>query len=301
MGPITEKRIEMERLTGRHKICRHWWGRFQWEDMDWLERLIEKTLRAVGLYKIGFGNLFDFRIEKVEIGFANLPEAFDGLRLLWLSDFHIEPLDGLAEALVEAVQPLQYDIAILGGDWAFCYDLNDTAVERMKIIAEPLLARGPVYGILGNHDRYEMGRILQQWGVQMMVNEHTLLGRDGQTICLAAVDDCHYYEGDDLAVAAKGIDSGLFKILLSHSPEIIHKTRPFAFDLCLCGHTHGGQVCLPGGFPPVICASVGRRFARGLWHHHGMTGYTSRGIGVSGIPVRFFCPPEITLLTLRRK
>ncbi len=301
MGPISKNRMEMERLTGRHKICRYWWGRFQWEDMEWLERLIEKVLRVTGLYQIGFGNLFDFCVEPVEIGFANLPAAFDGLRLLWLSDFHIEPLDGLAEALVEAVRPLQYDIAILGGDCGFCYDLTDTAVERMKVIAGPLLARGPVYGILGNHDRYEMGRILQQWGVKMLVNEHTRLERNGQAIILAGIDDCHYYDGDDLAAAAKGIDRGLFQILLSHSPEIIHKTRPYDFDLCLCGHTHGGQVCLPGGFPPVICASVGRRFARGLWQRHGMIGYTSRGVGVSGIPVRFYCPPEITLITLRHK
>lgn len=301
MGPISENRIQIERQTGRHKICRHRWGRFHWEDMEWLERLVEKGLRAVGLYRIGFKNLFDFRIEQVEISFANLPEAFDGLRLLWLSDFHIEPLDGLAEALIEAIRPLSYDIAILGGDFAFYYDLNDTAVNRMKIITQSLLARTPVYGILGNHDRYEMGRILEGWGVHILVNEHTRLQRDGQAICLAGVDDCHYYDGDDLAAAAEGIEDGMFTILLSHSPEIIHKTRPFDFNLCLCGHTHGGQVCLPNGFPPVICASVGRRFARGLWQHHGMTGYTSRGIGVSGIPVRFFCPPEITVLTLRRK
>lgn len=301
MRPISEKRKQVEHETGRHKVCRGWRGRLHWENLEWLERQVEKALRLCGLYQRGFGNLFDLRIERIELSFPNLPPAFDGLRLLWLSDFHIEPLDGLAEALLEHIRPLQYDIAILGGDFAFHYDLTDTAIRRTRQIAEPLLSRTPVYGILGNHDRYEMGRLLEQWGICMMVNEHAFLEKDGQAICLIGIDDCHYYLSDDLAAATEGIDGRTFKILLSHSPEIIKKTPPFGFDLCICGHTHGGQVCLPGGFPLVTCASVRRRFAKGLWQYHGMTGFTSRGIGASGIPVRFFCPPEITLLTLKRK
>lgn len=301
MRAISEKRKQIERETGRHKVCRGWRGKLHWENLEWIERRVETALKFCGLYRPGFRNLFDFRIEQVELPFPNLPAAFDGLRLLWLSDFHIEPLEGLTEALLERINPLQYDIAILGGDFPFHYDHTDIAVDRARQITRALLARTPVYGILGNHDRYEMGRLLEQWGVRMMVNEYTRLERDGQAICLIGIDDCHYYLSDDLAAASEGTGDDTFRILLSHSPEIIKKTRPFGFDLCISGHTHGGQVCLPGGFPPVTCASIRRRFSKGLWNHHGMTGYTSRGVGASGIPVRFFCPPEITLLTLNRK
>ncbi len=301
MGPISGNRVEIEQKTGKYKLRRPGFAGLTWEDMERLERLVEKGLRLSGLYRIGFQNLFDLRIERVEIAFERLPEAFDGLRVLWLSDFHIEPLEGLPEALIKAVEPLDFDIAVLGGDCAFHYDLTEKAVEQMWKIAKPLLKRVLVYGILGNHDRYEMGRILENWGVQMLVNEYCRLERDGQCVYLAGVDDCHYYRGDDLEAALAGIPNDCFKILLSHSPEIVNKTDGYLFDLCLCGHTHGGQVCLPNGFPPVTCSSVSRRFAKGLWKKGGMIGYTSRGLGVSGISVRFFCPPEITLLTLRKK
>jgi hypothetical protein len=301
MGPISEKRREIEQKTGRYKLRRPGFAGLTWEDMEWVERLVEKGLQAVGLYSVGFKNLYDLRIERLELEFERLPEAFDGIRLLWLSDFHIEPLEGFPEVLWRVVEPLTFDIAVLGGDCAFHYDLTEKAVKEMRKIVEPLLGRACVYGILGNHDRYEMGRILEEWGVRMLVNENERMERDGQFIYLAGVDDCHYYEGDDLAGASEGIPNGSFSVLFSHSPEIIHKTDGVLFDMCLCGHTHGGQVCLPNGFPPVICSSVSRRFAKGLWKKGGMVGYTSRGIGVSGIPVRFFCPPEITLLTFRKK
>jgi len=300
MGPISKTREEIERKTGKYKLRRSGFAGLTWEDMEQLERLVEKGLRLSGLYKIGFRNLFELRIERVEITFERLPDAFDGLRVLWLSDFHIEPLEGLPETIIKALKPIGYDIAVLGGDCAFHYDLTEKAVEQMRKIAEPLLKRVPVYGILGNHDRYEMGRIMENWGVRMLVNEHCRIERDGQTLYLVGVDDCHYYKGDDLDAASR-IPDDCFKILLSHSPEIINKTDRYMFDLCLCGHTHGGQVCLPNGFPPVICSSVSRRFAKGLWKKGEMVGYTSRGLGVSGIAVRFFCPPEITLLTLRKK
>ncbi len=299
MRPISEKRIELERQTGKHKLRGGWKGLFRWEDMDWLERQIEKGLRFCGFYRLGFRNLFDFCVEEAELSFPNLPDAFDGLRLLWVSDFHIEPLDGLAESLVESLRPIRYDIAVLGGDYAFHYDLTEIAVERTRQITETLLSRGAVYGLLGNHDRYEMGLLLEAWGVRMLVNEEAVLEKDGQTLSLVGIDDCHYYKSDDLAAAVAGLDGDPFRILLSHSPEIINKALPCRIDLCVCGHTHGGQVCLPGGYPPVVCASVPRRYAKGLWRHNGMTGYTSRGIGASGIPVRFCCRPEITLLNLR--
>lgn len=300
MREISEQRRKVEKEAHRHVVLRGWRGKIHWENFKRLERQIENGLKLVGLYKLGFDNLFDFQIENIEIPFKNLPEAFDGFRLLWLSDFHIDPLDGLAEAIVEKMENIQYDIAIFGGDYSFAYELSDIAVKHMQSILKPLLERNPVYGILGNHDSYEIGHIFEQQGVNMLLNENMVVEKDGERLFLVGIDDCHYFQSDDLNEACENIDDGNFRILLSHSPEIIKKTRRFHFNLCLCGHTHGGQVCLPGGFPLVTCASVRRHFTKGLWHHHGMIGYTSQGVGASGIPVRFFCPPEITVITLKR-
>ena len=89
-------------------------------------------------------------------------------------------------------------------------------------------------------------------------------------------------------------------ILLSHTPEIYRQAAHADFDLLLCGHTHGGQVCLPGSIPLTLDSELPRRFGAGLWQYHTMVGYTSAGAGSSIVAVRFNCPPEITLHTLRR-
>ena len=91
-----------------------------------------------------------------------------------------------------------------------------------------------------------------------------------------------------------------FSILLSHTPEIYDRAAGAGFDLMLSGHTHGGQLCLPGGIPIRLEAKLPRSMAAGLWRHGEMVGYTTRGVGTSLLPVRLNCPPEITLHALRR-
>ena len=89
-------------------------------------------------------------------------------------------------------------------------------------------------------------------------------------------------------------------MLLSHTPELYRQAAHAGFDLMLCGHTHGGQICLPGGVPVLTNADCPRRYCAGRWRHHRMHGYTSRGTGVSMVDVRLNCPPEVTLHRLRR-
>jgi predicted MPP superfamily phosphohydrolase len=88
--------------------------------------------------------------------------------------------------------------------------------------------------------------------------------------------------------------------MICHSPEQYPKVESAGFDLYLTGHTHGGQVCLPGGHILVKGASVPRKILKGKWRYHSMTGYTSRGVGSTSLPVRFFCPPEMTFITLKK-
>ena len=91
------------------------------------------------------------------------------------------------------------------------------------------------------------------------------------------------------------------KIALVHSPEVAHLAAPAGYALYLCGHTHAGQICLPGGQPIITNSALRWRHARGLWRRGDMLGYTSPGAGTSGLPVRYFTRGEVTVLTLRRK
>jgi predicted MPP superfamily phosphohydrolase len=142
---------------------------------------------------------------------------------------------------------------------------------------------------------------MEAMGYRLLLNECTAIRRDHATIYLAGIDDPHFYRLDDLCRAANAIPAGAVSILLSHTPEPYQRAAHAVFDLMLCGHTHGGQLCLPFGVPVLTYAASPRRFARGAWHHQALTGYTSTGSGTSLVDVRLNCPPEVTLHRLLRQ
>ena len=136
-------------------------------------------------------------------------------------------------------------------------------------------------------------------GIRMLLNESEHIERGGQRFYLAGVDDAHFYRADNLEKATAGIPANEFSILLSHTPEIYQQAAHADFDLLLSGHTHGGQICLPGGIPITIASVLPRSMGSGRWQYKNMIGYTSVGAGSPVVPVRFNCPPEITLHHLR--
>jgi predicted MPP superfamily phosphohydrolase len=155
--------------------------------------------------------------------------------------------------------------------------------------------KGPVYGVLGNHDTIAMVPGLEAMGIRMLLNEKDVLERGRQRIHLAGIDDAHFYQVDNIEKAAAGNPHNEFAILISHTPEIYRHAAHAGFDVLISGHTHGGQICLPGGTPLTLDSNLPRRMGSGSWKYHDMIGYTSRGAGSSVVPVRFNCPPEITL------
>jgi predicted MPP superfamily phosphohydrolase len=156
-------------------------------------------------------------------------------------------------------------------------------------------------GILGNHDFLEIVPTLERLGLRMLLNERVSIVRGSAEIVVAGVDDPHFYGTHDLARALGSVGKDRsFTVLLAHSPEIVADAEKMGVGLYLCGHTHGGQICLPGGLPIIANASCGFRFNSGAWSSGRMRGYTSRGTGFSTAAARFFCPPEIALHTLTR-
>jgi uncharacterized protein len=132
-------------------------------------------------------------------------------------------------------------------------------------------------------------------GIRMLLNECDTIVRDDQRIYLAGIDDAHYYRVDNIEKAASTIPHDDFSILLSHTPEIYRQAAHAGFSLLLGGHTHGGQICLPGSIPLTLDSTLPRYLGSGPWKYHDMSGYTSVGAGSCVVAVRLNCPPEITL------
>lgn len=269
--------------------------------MPWIAKLFKFLVRSMHLRSRGYRNALDIRVEEVDFEFDNLPAAFDGTRILFVTDPHIDAFEELTDKVLRLTDTLEYDICILGGDYNFGYrQESGMASLRMQQLAKGLVKRSRVFGVLGNHDRYGMGQLLEKCGVKMLVNDNVSIENNGEKIYIVGLDDCHYYRSEDIQTAQKGIDDDQFKIMLCHSPEMYHQAAQAGYSLYLAGHTHGGQVCLPGRIALVTCATAPRKILKGRWQYQQMEGYTSRGAGASGVAVRFFCPPEVTLITLRK-
>ncbi|MCU7810440.1 MAG: metallophosphoesterase family protein [Candidatus Thiodiazotropha sp. (ex Notomyrtea botanica)] len=260
--------------------------------------LMRNVLKATGFYWRGRGNTLKFKVTNNTILLPHLPPAFDGFTLLHLSDLHADMYPPAIQALIDRIDGMTYDAVVLTGDYrAWTFGEFEQSMDGMRSLCGGL--KGPVYGVLGNHDTIRMVPELEAMGIQMLLNESVPLQREDQQIHLAGIDDAHYYRVDNIEKAAVEIPTESVSILLSHTPEIFRQAAHAGFDLFFCGHTHGGQICLPGGFPLTLDARCPRRLGSGAWRHGEMQGYTSAGAGTSIVEVRINCPPEITLHTLK--
>ena len=294
-----EQRLKTEReheaqLFGQGTIF------FNLENAPFLPLIIKVALQMTGLYGRARKNADRVLIRRNEIVSSRLPEKFDGFTILHISDLHADISVGAMRYLLGLVGDLNYDICVLTGDYrGRTYGPFDKSLEHVDALRARL--RHPFYGILGNHDTIRMAPALEAMGIRMLFNECEIITRGDQTIHLAGIDDAHFYRADDIEKAAADIPREAFSILLAHTPESYRQAADAGFDLMLSGHTHGGQLCLPGGFAIKLEARLPRSMGAGAWRYGDMAGYTSVGAGTSLLPVRLNCPPEITLHTLRCK
>lgn len=264
--------------------------------------LAHAFFRMTGLWNRGKRNALDVKIKPVEFSFSNLPEYFDETRILFISDLHISGLENLSEKICDLVETIDYDFAILGGD--YCHGVgNDIEIvkERISPLINILLRKSNVYAVLGNHDTLEVADFLDSLGAKTLINESVTIKNDCDSISLVGLDDCHFYGTDNFELGEEEIQEDDFKILICHSPEIFEQAAKKGYDLYLAGHTHGGQICLPGEIAVITNAEVPRAMIKGKWQHRQLQGYTSLGAGVAKTPLRFNCPAEICLITLKRQ
>lgn len=243
-------------------------------------------------------------VEKRVVALKGLPDAFEGFKICQITDVHHSLFISLdfVRCVVEMANGLKPDLMVLTGDY-----VDDSPKYIVPAVTALSRLQSPygVLSILGNHDHMagaELTKeVLRKCSVPVITNSHRLIEKAGKTICVAGVDDL--LEGaQDLKAALEGVPVDIPRILLSHNPDYA-ETMPKneRVDLVLAGHTHGGQIRLPFSIAPVTMSRYGQKYTGGLVKLAHTQVYVSRGIGVVGLPIRFNCPPEITLITLTKE
>jgi len=271
------------------------------EDAVYYHLIMRSVLKALLIYERGKRNALDIQKREVSFHCSDLPPAFDGYKILFLTDLHLDGLEGLTEKAAEIIRQTPVDMCILGGDFRMkTYGPFDAALYQMSLLLPEIRATDGILGVLGNHDCPEIVGVLRDLGVTFLVNDSVPVERSGQCIWIVGADDCHYFKAHDLKSAYDRLPLQTFTILVSHSNEIYIDAVKYRPNVFLCGHTHGGQILIPPLGPIFTHSKAPRRFSSGRWDYAGMPGYTSVGVGVSGVPVRFNCRGEVTVITLRR-
>ena len=242
------------------------------------------------------------RRAEVPVGVPGLSSGWRGARIAFLTDLHVGRLVDLdyVRKVVRMTNEAAPDIVLLGGDYV---SRRDAITPELSEALSSLEGPHGRFAVLGNHDSWTdaaaVTDMLNAAGIALLQNAHTVLRRGDADLCIAGVDDL-WTGQPDLSTALDGCPTEAPRLLLCHNPDYAEQMphKPHV-DLLLCGHTHGGQVNLPLIGRPRLPIRH-KQYAAGLASGPACPVYTSVGLGETGIPVRFNCRPELTVLTLRR-
>lgn len=252
-------------------------------------------LKVLGLFSLGKQQAKKINIKE---NFVKSPKLGEGtVSILHLSDLHLDEWPHEFEKILWSLKECgEYNFCVITGDLATGWPLQNKDLEAIKALISAI--KTPIFYVLGNHDSYHMVDFLEAQGVCVLTNQIHEFIKGAELpfdLDLIGTDDPHYFfQRDALRILQEGRPEK-FQIALVHTPELYDIAQKNHIDLYLCGHTHGGQIALPGGFAPMRRVYRGKRFYRGAWEYKGMKGYTSSGLGTSSLPVRFFTGAEMTL------
>jgi len=259
------------------------------------------ALGAAGLAGAAYATAYEPRrprLERLSLRFPNLPPALDGLRIGQLSDLHLGhrySAENTRWAVAQMCDEAPELLALTGDLVSYTRNIAD-----LPGLLAPLRAPLGIYAVPGNHDHWEglpeIAAALRPLGVEFLVNASRRLRWRGAELTLAGVDDA--WDGDmDMAAALAGAPAGGFTLLLCHMPDLADEAARRGVDLQLSGHTHGGHIRMPW-LGSLVLPRYGWRYPVGHFHVGRTQLYVSRGVG--GMPLRLGCPPEATVITLRR-
>ncbi|MDO8588692.1 MAG: metallophosphoesterase [Armatimonadota bacterium] len=285
-------------------------------------------IEAMGAAAVGacaYGMLYEaYRVRLTELVFTydDLPPEFDGFSILQLGDLHLKKenrlqklcISKLERKILNCISGRQVDLIAITGDAEL---RGEQGFQAMRGLLDSVQARHGAIFIPGNgeYQDYDIDTLLatlDSWGVKTLRNGFCAIERDGAAISVIGVDD-PFTRHSDVEAAMAGAPAGGFKIMLAHSPSIAREAIKHRVQLVISGHTHGGQIRLPfvgalythlgKGSPELdIGLYEGRRLAGRTGLDPGNTKvFVTRGVGLSEFYIRFLCPPEIALITLRRR
>jgi len=277
----------------------------------WGAALGAGALAALG-YALGV-EPYAVQTVRLTLRLPRLPVAFDGYTILQVSDLHMSRMgrrEKIVRSLFDEIGPV--DLVAVTGDLVH----TQRGIVPFLELAQSFQARDGAYAIFGNSEHkngvrpYAFAKTLADNTIHPLLNSHVLLSRGDAQIALAGVDD-PVNDLDRLRDALHHIPEGMCTLLLMHSPDGIAEAVVYGVDLALSGHTHGGQVRFPLVGAPYTHSYLGRRMSSGLYAGRGLRRvvgirpgrtqlYVSRGIGISGLALRFLTRPEVTVITLRR-
>ncbi|MEO8129054.1 MAG: metallophosphoesterase, partial [Bryobacteraceae bacterium] len=241
---------------------------FLFEHENIIRPLLRTGLAMLGLLGRGQRNALSPVVRRMQFSFDSLPEEFCGFRLMHLSDLHIDGVPGLAERVAELVSGIEVDLCVMTGDYRFAtHGPCHNVYPMMRKIVGAIRSRHGILGTLGNHDFAEEAPELEKMGVRMLMNASAEIRNGEKSIWFAGVDDPYDYQCDDLDAAFAEVPAEAFKILLIHAPERLEEASRRGVHLYLCGHTHNGQIRLPGIGAVLVPANCPRTYIGGVWQY----------------------------------
>jgi predicted MPP superfamily phosphohydrolase len=249
-----------------------------------------------------FRDTAGFEWTKIRAPIIDLAAELEGFRFVHLSDLHLRGYWTRGyDALIEGLEKSPPDLLVITGDFIDNKHDHRPGLRTLQRLIPRLKSRLGTYGIMGNHDTDLLDSYLREMGVHMLDGRRAVLQSGNaqlELIGLPGLDrrdlDAHFI-ADQLAKAP-----GTLRIVLSHYPDQFRKTKPLNADFFLTGHTHGGQICLPNGWPIITHDRSPRVYSRGVHRRDGTWYIVSRGLGFSGLPVRMNCPAEVAEITVVR-
>lgn len=266
-------------------------------------RAVDLALRGVPrLRRLLVTACLELEVRRHRVPFGDHHAARQSFSVLHLSDLHLDPEGHVLGALRERLRGIVVDLCVITGDLQAVKDEDPPTLPMLAGLVQTIDSRQGIVASLGNHDSPAVVDRLRQLGVTVLVNGTFAARRGPEELLVIGIDDAgRYWHPAALRSLARAKASGAGGVIvLSHSPDAYRLAAELGADLFLCGHTHGGQVCLWPGVPFFTDCRAPLRVARGgLWREGTMIGVTSRGIGWINLPVRLFCPGEIVVLELQ--
>jgi len=301
------ERLELEERRGRTTPTGYKAGRFSQPIINSI-KWAEIPLKLLGAYVLGRRNALNIRVARQTVEVKGLHGDLDGLNILHISDLHVDFDPEAVDVTVMALADIEADICFITGDFLShpqreANELSgqpSRAIKDIRRIISSINSRHGIFATLGNHDSASLVKPLEDMGVQLLINESITLGTGPGQLHVTGTDDVHRFY-TPAAIRALTAAVGGLKIALVHTADLAEIAAEKGYDLYLAGHTHGGQICLPGGRVIFSFQDCGRAYASGYWRRGAMHGYTTTGVGTGILPLRFNSRGEIALLKLVRK